>query len=175
MTGRVIEAWVRSGVMALMIGAVPTGFASAQQCIRPGLGCVVDDVPCCQGTCQTAPNKPSGRCPVVGPPPLSAPMTKADQAMVSVGQMTYLFAVNQDNGHVLFTFWELGGGTQGWHEVGTNLCCGGTGDVVSNVAIGPTVTAVGNFLFLTITDSNGRIFLNQGTPPNPWVGWQAVH
>jgi len=40
------------------------------------------------------------------------------QALVSVGNYAYEFAVNTQNGHVLYTYWWLGGGSQGWYDLG---------------------------------------------------------
>lgn len=107
---------------------------------------------------------PKGCVCVPDVPNLPAPSSKLGQAMVSIDRTTYEFAVNAANGHVMYTFWQLGGGGNSWVDLGHPAQ--GVPAISS-----PAASAVGNYIFLTVTGSDSRIYLNQGTPPN-WVGWR---
>ncbi len=153
-------------VASVLLVTVPASLAWAQDTCDP---------PCSAGqicgVCGRGPNgKPPGVpcCTQKAPPPLPAPMTTLGQALVSIGNITYEFAVSSDEGphkgHVLYTQWQLGGGGQGWTDLGPI-----NGDVTAATA--PAAAAVGNYIFLTVTGTDSHIYLNQGTPPN-WVGWR---
>lgn len=148
---------------SVMLVTAPASFAWAQVC----------DPPCPTGShCACAIQKPgqpcppgaAGKCTPAPLPPRPAPMTTLGQALVSIGNVTYEFAVNSDDGHVLYTYWQLGGGGQGWNDLGSIAP-----DVTATTA--PAAAAVGNYIFVTVTGSDKHIYLNQGTPPN-WVGWK---
>lgn len=105
-------------------------------------------------------------------PPFPPPKTNFGQALVTIADFTYTFAVDLD-GRVLYTKGKLGGGGSAWHEVGRGSF---TGSAASAPAA--TIVASASFLFMTIRDSNGQIWLNQAQL-NPegedgWVGWLAI-
>jgi hypothetical protein len=101
-------------------------------------------------------------------PPLPTPKSSVGQAMVSIGNKIYVFAVNQA-GHVLYASWESGEGASTWVDLGPpNLNARPMVTAVTN----PAVAAAGDHLFVTVTGSDNQIWLNQGTPPN-FAGWRA--
>lgn len=99
-------------------------------------------------------------------PPFATPHTNFAQAMVTVADYTYLFAVDLD-GRILYNKWQLGGSGPGWHEVG--------GGGIAYEAPSAAVVAGSKYIFLTVKGRDGSIWLNQGQL-NPggvdvWVGW----
>jgi hypothetical protein len=155
----IISKFTVLGMLCGMLAIAPThlGWAQAQsdcpdRC-PPGQhpeGAVLDhSTGCLKG----------GICRPDSAPSLPDPTTNVGQAMVSVGNYVYLFAVNPDH-HVLYTFWQLGGGGAGWHDMG--------GDTDT----APAAAAVGNYVFVTIKDrTSNRILMNQGTASH-WIGWR---
>lgn len=97
-------------------------------------------------------------------PPLPQPVTNLGQALVSIGNYVYEFAVNSQNGHVLYTYWPRGGGSQGWYDLGP---VPGNGTATT----APAAAAVGTYIYVTVTGSDHVIYLNQGFHPT-WVGWK---
>lgn len=103
-------------------------------------------------------------------PIITAPLTKFDQAMVTVaGGHTYLFVVALD-GRILYTRWKLGGGGNPWQEVG------GSGIAYS----GPAASIVSGtkYIFITVRGGDDKVWLNQGTLDpvgiDTWVGWRPM-
>lgn len=98
--------------------------------------------------------------------PFETPMTKVGQAIVTVADYTYLFAVDPD-GRILYTKWKLGSVAPGWQDVG--------GEGRTDAAPAATVVERSSYIFMTIKGLDGYIYLNQGQL-NPegedsWVGW----
>ena len=95
-------------------------------------------------------------------PPVPTPRTSLGQAMVSIGNKIYVFAVSQA-GHVLYASWELGEGASTWIDLGPPN---------PNVtATTNPAAAAGDHIFVTVTGSDSQIWVNQGTPPN-FSGWR---
>ena len=75
--------------------------------------------------------------------------------------------VTRTDGRILYTWWELGQGGQGFGEV--------EGDGRSDAA--PAVALVGaqhNYLFVLVKGLDGNLYLNQGELGKPFVGWQQI-
>jgi hypothetical protein len=168
-----IKMWIRGGAFAIATTMVIA--ASAESAWAAGGACGFD------GSCPSGEHCEGGR--IVGPPPgvhvggncradpvnpIQAPATKFNPTLVSIGKIFYEFAVSSDNMHVLYTFWKLGGGSQGWYDLGSP-----TTD--TKAATGPAAAAYGTednyYIFVTVAGSDGKIYLNQGFHAN-WVGWQ---
>ncbi|MBV8613751.1 MAG: hypothetical protein JOY66_08250 [Acetobacteraceae bacterium] len=101
-------------------------------------------------------------------PPLPTPKSSVGQAMVSIGNRIYVFAVNQA-GHVLYASWVSGEGASTWVDLGPP---NPNSNPVVTAVTNPAAAAAGNRLFVTVTGSDNQIWLNQGTPPN-FTGWRA--
>ena len=101
------------------------------------------------------------------PPPLPTPRTSLGQAMVSMGNKIYVFAVNQA-GHVLYASWELGEGASTWIDLGPP---NPNSNPMVTATTSPAAAAAGDHIFVTVTDSDSQIWVNQGTPPH-FTGWR---
>lgn len=101
-------------------------------------------------------------------PPLPTPKSSVGQAMVSIGNKVYVFAVNQA-GHVLYVSWEAGEGASTWVDLGPP---NPNSNPMVTAVTNPAAAAAGDRLFVTVTGSDNQIWLNQGTPPN-FTGWRA--
>jgi hypothetical protein len=158
-SSRATKVPLRGLMLASVVVTMPASLAWAQQ-----RACTADN-PCPAGQICVfpRPDKPIGQCVPVTGGGGGPPTTTVGQALVSIGNVTYEFAVNTDNGHVLYTQWQLGGGGQGWQDLGPISA--------SVTATTAPAGAVGNYIFVTVTGSDHNIYLNQGTPPN-WVGWR---
>ncbi len=99
--------------------------------------------------------------------PLSTPMTRVGQTMVTVGDYTYWFVVDLA-GRILYSRWKLGSAYQGWREVG--------GDGRTDATPAASVIQRANYIFLSIKGLDGNLYLNQGElhpeGTDTWVGWQ---
>ena len=100
-------------------------------------------------------------------PPLPTPRTSVGQAMMSIGNKIYVFAVNPA-GHVLYTSWELGEGASTWIDSGPP---NPNSNPVVTAVTSPAAAAAGDHIFVTVTGSDGQIWLNQGTLPR-FDGWR---
>jgi hypothetical protein len=98
--------------------------------------------------------------------------TNVGQAMVTLGDYTYLFVVESLEGRILYSKWKLGDGPSKWHEVG-----GGGGNGRTDAAPAAAVVEKSNYIFISIKEPvTGNLRLNQGVL-NPsgqdiWVGWR---
>ncbi len=166
---------VKSCLLTIATGSalavMPADVGIAQQCPDPPQAC--QGVFCAEAAgCLPINGTIKDGC-IVGGKPLclslnsslpGPPRTQLGQALVSIANYAWEFVVNADNGHVMYSFWKLGGGNRLWYDLGPI-----GGNVVATSA--PAATAIGTYVFLTVTGSDNQVHLNQGSPPN-WVGWR---
>ncbi len=86
-------------------------------------------------------------------------------AMSSSGDTTALVSVSPD-GHVYYTWWELGQGNEPWAVLDGKL----TSTAPAAALVGPQH----NYLFVVIKDMDDGLYLNQGTLGGPFTGWTAM-
>ncbi|KAH8898881.1 hypothetical protein GQ53DRAFT_360501 [Thozetella sp. PMI_491] len=98
--------------------------------------------------------------------PGSAPITHWAPALASSGNRTMALATGTD-GRIFQTWWDLGGGGNGWREVPP-------GGLNSDVGPGAAMVFNGKYAFILAKRIGGDIFLNQGIPGGAWVGWQSL-
>jgi hypothetical protein len=104
--------------------------------------------------------------PTDDPFPLSpvSVSTKVAPGVAASGNTT-AEVITRTDGRILYTWWELGQGNQGFGEM--------EGDGRSDAA--PAAALVGpqhNYLFVVVKGLDGNLYLNQGELGKPFVGWQ---
>jgi hypothetical protein len=67
------------------------------------------------------------------------------------------------SGRIFYDYWDLGGAGHGWTEV--------PGNGRSNTAPAVNLVANGTYMFIEVRGTDGRLYLNQGTPGGSFVGW----
>jgi subtilisin family serine protease len=84
----------------------------------------------------------------------------------SDGNRTFA-AVTATDGRIMYTWWDLGGGMNGWREV--------PGSGHTDVAPSASLVDNGMYAFVMVKGLDGNVYLNQGTPGGSWVGWQPSY
>ncbi|KAK1757106.1 hypothetical protein QBC47DRAFT_443903 [Echria macrotheca] len=96
--------------------------------------------------------------------PGAAPATRYGPALASSANRTAAVAVTAD-GRVQYTWWDLGGGGNGWRDLP---------GISSDTSPGVSLVQGGNYAFVLAKAVGGAVYLNQGTPGgSAWVGWQS--
>lgn len=73
--------------------------------------------------------------------------------------------VTSPDGRILYDWWELGQGSQGFRELDGN---GRTDAAPAAALVGPQH----HYLFVVVKGLDGHLYLNQGELGKPFVGWQ---
>jgi hypothetical protein len=75
---------------------------------------------------------------------------------------TTIVVASDSQGRFAYTWWKLGSAGNGWTTLNGTIVTRGE----------PSVSLLGNYLFLAVTDSSGKIRINQGTLGGAFTGWQ---